>query len=130
MKGNVQQHAVDSNNLDLIIMGQYTWICMLGLLAAFCGMGLCLQDREAVVILTDEDFDQKTSAGVWMIDIYAPWYGGVTVLAFCAAGGCLIYIMSLCCQVLTLSATGANLAGLRNGNEAAWYQSSKGRCCS
>ncbi|EFJ49970.1 hypothetical protein VOLCADRAFT_120693 [Volvox carteri f. nagariensis] len=27
----------------------------------------------AVVDLTDEDFDAKTSTGVWMIKVYAPW---------------------------------------------------------
>jgi len=56
----------------------------LALSASFFGLGLCLQDRD-VVILTDENFDQTTLSGVWMIDIYAPRYAGRVVNIFLIA---------------------------------------------
>lgn len=35
--------------------------------------GSRVQTDGDVVILTDENFDQQTSSGVWMVDIFAPW---------------------------------------------------------
>ena len=44
------------------------------LLAACAAPALGLYDAsDAVVQLTDKDFDKATRSGVWLVEVYAPW---------------------------------------------------------
>jgi hypothetical protein len=47
----------------------------IALLAAACAApALALYDAsDAVVQLTDKDFDKTTRSGVWLVEVYAPW---------------------------------------------------------
>lgn len=44
----------------------------------FCGIilsvSLCFASESDIIQLTDTNFDTYISEGIWLIEIYAPWY--------------------------------------------------------
>jgi len=43
------------------------------LLALAAGASALYSSSDAVVQLTDKDFDKKTREGVWLVEVYADW---------------------------------------------------------